>query len=61
VKASPPANPEEEVLVAGEPELMKRKERSEKGVPIERATWDEMLLAAQKLQLRPAEIEALAR
>ena len=61
VKASPPANPEEEVLVAGEPELMKRKERSEKGVPIERATWDEMLLAAQKLQLRPAEIESLAK
>ena len=40
---------------------MKRKERSEKGVPVERATWDEILAAAQTLQLRPAEIEALTK
>jgi uncharacterized oxidoreductase len=46
VKSSPPADPALPVLVAGEPELMARAERLATGIPVERATWDEILSAA---------------
>jgi uncharacterized oxidoreductase len=46
VKASPPANPAEPVLVAGEPELISRRTREKEGIPIEIATWEELNLAA---------------
>jgi hydroxycarboxylate dehydrogenase B len=46
VKASPPADPALPVLVAGEPELASRAARLAAGIPVERATWDEILAAA---------------
>jgi uncharacterized oxidoreductase len=49
VKASPPSDPSLPVLVAGEPELMSRAERTAKGVPIEEATWDELRVAAESV------------
>jgi uncharacterized oxidoreductase len=49
VKASPPADPALPVLVAGEPELASRAERTAKGVPIEQATWDELRAAAESV------------
>ena len=46
VKASPPADPELPVLVAGEPELAARAARRRSGIPIENATWEEIRTAA---------------
>jgi uncharacterized oxidoreductase len=46
VKASPPAEPALPVLVAGEPELLARAEREASGVPVERATWEQLAAAA---------------
>jgi len=43
VKGSPPADPARPVLVAGEPERLARLERESLGVPVERATWDELV------------------
>jgi uncharacterized oxidoreductase len=51
VKASPPAEPGLPVLVAGEPELLVRDEREALGIPIERATWDQLLEAARSVGL----------
>lgn len=46
VKASPPADPSLPVLVAGEPELASRARRLAEGIPIEQATWDDLVAAA---------------
>jgi len=51
VKASPPADPGLPVLVAGEPELASRAARLASGIPVERATWDEIGIAAASLGL----------
>ncbi|HEY6098367.1 MAG TPA: malate/lactate/ureidoglycolate dehydrogenase [Anaeromyxobacter sp.] len=47
VKASPPADPALPVLVAGEPELASRARRIAQGIPIDPATWEELLAAAR--------------
>ena len=39
VRSSPPIDPPEPVMVAGEPELRERAERLARGVPIDEATW----------------------
>ena len=49
VKASPPADPELPVLVAGEPELAWRAQREAEGVPIDPATWEELARAARSV------------
>ncbi len=49
VKGSPPADPSLPVLVAGEPELASRARRKDEGIPIERATWDQIGAAAESL------------
>ena len=46
VSASPGADPEKPVLVAGEPEIAKRAERLAAGIPIDRRSFDEILAAA---------------
>lgn len=51
VKASPPADPSRPVLVAGEPELAWRAKRRDEGVPVERATWDELRASAASVGL----------
>jgi uncharacterized oxidoreductase len=43
VKASPPANEEEPVLVAGEPERAYRAEREAKGIPVAAGVWEELV------------------
>jgi uncharacterized oxidoreductase len=45
VKGSPPADPAAPVLVAGEPERASRARRVAGGIPVERATWDELVAA----------------
>ena len=59
VKASPPANPDEPVLVPGDPERIAREERARTGIVVDPTTWEEILEAAEKLGLPRAEAEAL--
>jgi hydroxycarboxylate dehydrogenase B len=49
VKASPPANPDEPVLVPGEPERMVMAERGANGLPIDDTTWREIVNAARSV------------
>ncbi len=60
VKASPPANPAEPVLVPGDPERMTRAERQANGVPVDDETWAEMIRAAVGVGLSAGDVEALA-
>jgi len=57
VKASPPADPAEPVLVPGDPERLAREERSRTGIPVDPTTWEEILQAAEKLGLPSTEAE----
>jgi uncharacterized oxidoreductase len=56
-KASPPANPKEPVLVAGDPERLSRKERQIHGIPIDDTTWEQILLGGETLGLSRLEME----
>ena len=58
-KASPPTNPEEPVLVAGDPERQFIKTRQTKGIPIDDATWKQILDGAEVLGLSKTEIQNL--
>jgi uncharacterized oxidoreductase len=60
VKASPPREGVEQVLVAGEPERARRKQRSAEGVPVDATTWQEILDASRKLGLDPAAVNQAA-
>jgi uncharacterized oxidoreductase len=60
VKASPPSNPDEPILVPGDPERATRAERSSQGVPVDDETWAEMIGAAECVGLTATEIEAIA-
>jgi uncharacterized oxidoreductase len=58
VKASPPGTAGAPVLVAGEPERLSRERRAREGIPVERATWDQLRAAAASVGLG---VEALER
>ncbi len=60
VKASPPANPAEPVLVPGDPERTTKAERSAEGVPVDEETWAEMVAAAESVGISRSQIEAIA-
>ena len=47
VKASPPADPDLPVLVAGEPELAHRAQRKAEGIPIDSTTWEQLIEAGK--------------
>ena len=51
VKASPPADPDNPVLIAGDPERISLKERERDGIPIDENTWEQILDAGVKLGL----------
>ena len=57
VKASPPANPDEPVLVPGDPERIAREERSRTGIAVDATTWEEILQAGEKVGLPRVEAE----
>jgi uncharacterized oxidoreductase len=59
VKASPPVDPNEPVLVPGDPERIARAERSRTGIVVDPTTWEEILQAGEKVGLARAEAEAL--
>lgn len=60
VKASPPQNPDEPVLVPGDPERATRAEREANGVPIDDATWEEILSAAESVGLSRSDVVGMA-
>jgi uncharacterized oxidoreductase len=47
ITASPPRNPQEPVLIPGDPERLTRAERITNGVPIDDETWRELTVAAR--------------
>ena len=51
ITASPPAHPDEPVLIPGDPERQTRAERVAKGVPIDDETWREITVAARGINL----------
>ncbi len=59
VKASPPMNPDEPVLVPGDPERAMIAERTAEGIPIDDETWREILSAAESVGLSRERIREL--
>ena len=49
VKASPPADPDNPVLVAGEKERITRAKRLADGIPVDATTWGNLVEAARSL------------
>jgi uncharacterized oxidoreductase len=60
VKASPPADAAAPVLVPGDPERAAMAERRRDGIPIDDATWEELLAAGAKVGLTREEARALS-
>ena len=60
VKASPARDGFAPVAVAGEPERAARARRTADGVPVDATTWQEILAAAAKLGVDPAQVQAAA-
>jgi uncharacterized oxidoreductase len=59
--ASPPAAGLSHVKIAGEPEREWKKARLAEGIPVDEATWNEILNSADKVGLGRAEAERIAR
>jgi uncharacterized oxidoreductase len=59
VKASPPMNPDEPVLVPGDPERARVAERAAEGISVDEETWREILDAAESVGLRRGSIEEM--
>ena len=60
VRASPPREGFDNVLIAGEPERAHRARRTAEGVPVDATTWQEILAAAGKLGVDPAMVQSTA-
>jgi uncharacterized oxidoreductase len=59
VKASPPADPAQPVLVPGDPERLAATDRAKTGIDIDSTTWGEILEAAEKVGLARGQAEKL--
>jgi hydroxycarboxylate dehydrogenase B len=60
VQASPAREGFGPVQVAGDAERAMRQERGSHGVPVDSTTWDEILDAARRLGVDPAQVNAAA-
>ena len=60
VKASPPQPGFDHVRLAGEPEREMRAKRLAEGIPVDETSWGDILKAAERLKVNPAEINRLA-
>ena len=60
VKASPPREGFDAVLVAGEPELARRRKRLAEGIEVDSTTWAEILAAAGRLGVDPQAVATAA-
>jgi hydroxycarboxylate dehydrogenase B len=61
VKGSPPAAEGSTVMVAGDPERKMLAERMVAGIPVEEATWEEIMQAGEGVGLSRSRLEAFAR
>jgi len=61
VRASPPMEGVARVRMPGEPEEEYRAERGRNGIPIDPVTWGEIVDAGEKVGLKQAALEALAK
>ncbi len=59
VKASPAADPDEPVLVPGEPERAMRIERAE-AIPVDAESWRQIVAAGERLGVAPGKLKAVA-
>ena len=59
VTSSPPASPDEPVLVAGDPERTTMEKRLAEGIPVDPVTWDGILEAGELVGLPRGEAAAL--
>jgi uncharacterized oxidoreductase len=57
---SPPAAGIDRVKIAGDPEREYRRRRGADGIPVDSNTWEEILVAGEKVGLARAEVEKLA-
>ena len=60
VKASPAQQGFDRVRLAGEPEREMRAKRLAEGIPVDETSWGDILKAAERLKVDPAEINRLA-
>jgi hydroxycarboxylate dehydrogenase B len=60
IKATRPIDPDKPVLVPGDPERLMRAEREANGVPVDDATWTDILAAAKSVGLGDNTIEEIA-
>jgi uncharacterized oxidoreductase len=60
VKASPATDPARPVLVPGDPERLAREARQREGIPLDAATWDEMVTAGAAMGVTRAQAESIA-
>ena len=60
VKASPPMDPDEPVLIPGDPERASLAVRSRDGIPVDDETWRELEAAAASVGLEIGEIRRIA-
>jgi uncharacterized oxidoreductase len=60
VKASPAQQGFDRVRLAGEPEREWRAKRTAEGIPVDETSWGDILKAAERLEVDPAEINRLA-
>jgi uncharacterized oxidoreductase len=59
-KSSPPANPDEPVLVAGDPERAEAERRRTQGIEVDATTWEELMGAGETLGLDRTRARQLA-
>jgi len=57
-RASPVREGFDGIQIAGEPERAMRARRTAQGVPVDATTWQEILDAAGKLGVNPAQVQA---
>jgi hydroxycarboxylate dehydrogenase B len=60
ITASPPADPEKPVMLPGDPEANQRAARRQRGIPLDRVTWESVLEGAKLAGMPQAEIDASA-
>ncbi len=59
LKSAPAEDADYPVLVAGEPEMLMRKEREKNGIPIDATTCEQLVATAQQVGMGLGEVEAL--
>ena len=60
VKSSAAADPQQPVMVAGDPERKSQAQREREGIPVDPTTWEELLAAGEQLGLSRAQAQSLA-